>query len=816
MSSRKIDQTLVVALVVGGVVAACGGSDAADNDGTFDSGAAASSGTPGASSSGGASGRPGASSSSSSSGAPGTSSSSSSSGGSSGSGDAGDLDADVGPGPVDADAPDQPPVSFPLEAPSLFGYRLIDAFPGVSLFGAMDVAWPAGSNQPFVLQRGGSIIRLTGSTDIEYSIVFEDEVYADAEAGALGLALHPKFADAADPHPYAYVWYNAVGSKQRLARFTYHPAQHKFDGELVLVEQVEQTPFHNAGHVRFGPDGFLYFGNGDDQPQVESTTTQRLDGGLFSGIFRIDVDSDPAKSHAPPAAPASVGLTRQGYLIPNDNPFVGRASTREEYFALGFRNPYSFNFDQLTGRLYLGDVGDTFREEVDQVVAGGNYGWPFFEGKKQNSAPSIQVGTLQAPLYDYTHASVADLSAIMGGYVYRGAALPEIDGKYLFSDWPTARVWALDLATGVRTSLVENHNPEQNPYDVAEPTPVGVAQDNAGEFYLTTWPSILRLERDAGFPNLPRKLSDTHIFRNLATLKTSSSLTPYSIRSPLWSDGAAKQRWIAVPPGQSAKMNANGQVTMPVGTIVVKEFDLPATSNPVGRSRRLETRLLVVGSTDTYGLSYRWNADGSDADLVLDAIDEPIVDQNDPNEDRLWHFPSFAECWSCHRTESLATKREQRVLGFRGEQLNFDDQLAHLAAAGVLDPASIGSAPAAMPAPSDATAPIAARAGAYLAANCSPCHHAGASYFGGGDTWLATWNTPDANRGLLNQSVNNFPMATELGYGYTLVKPGDPQHSVLLGRIKATVPEHRMPPLGRTQVDPVAVDVITQWITQLP
>ncbi|MFO0664011.1 MAG: PQQ-dependent sugar dehydrogenase [Polyangiaceae bacterium] len=709
--------------------------------------------------------------------------------------------------PPEVDKPDEPPVAFPGTVPALFGYALVDAFPGTFLSGAMDIEWPVGSSEPFVLQRGGHIVRLHGGGQRTLVLDFENLVAVRGEAGTLGMALHPKFADAADPHPYVYVWYNAEGNPthNRLSRFTWNSASKVFElgSQLIMVDQAEQATEHNAAHIRFGPDGFLYFGNGDDTRSAQ--TAQKLDAGLFSGIFRIDVDQKGGGTSHPPTRQPTGAFT-QGYYIPNDNPFVGVPAANEEYYALGFRNPYGFNFDRSNGALWLGDVGDSFREEIDRVVAGGNYGWPFFEGKKQVMTGAPTIGALMAPTFDYTHASLGDLTAIMGGYIYRGAALPELNGKYIYSDWPTGRVWALDTTKGTRTSLLESN------WDQA---PVGWGQDAAGEHYLIAWSKILKIARSTTPHGVPLKLSQTKIFRNLTTLKVPSAISPYSIQSPLWSDGAAKERWVYVPSGQKALMTATGTVTLPPGSLLIKHFELPPNAQPTGgRSRRLETRVLVAANDTFYGVTYRWNREGRDADLLLESVDETIPDA-DAAETRTWHFPSTGECWSCHRVEN-------RVLGFRGEQLNFArsegraNQLAELASSGIFDAASVESSPAALASPSDGNAPIEARAGAYLASNCAPCHHPGASYLGGQETWNARAGVLPVQRGLLNAPHHNLPMASALGLpNAPLVAPGSPENSILLQRMKSADVDLRMPPLGRSRIDPVGVSVIEAWIKQL-
>ena len=812
MRGTHFNRIFVVMLAATAAVAACGGDSSGEGGENQDDGGADDGGGPG--SDGSVGGKDGSSGGKDATVTDGSNGTDGSMAGKDGSFDGSSFDSgvDANDGAVQ-DGPDLPPAPFPSTTPLLFGYTLQDAFPNVvpapcGLCGAIDMDWNTGTAAPFYLHRQGYILRLPAASDRELILDFSNRVYANDEAGALGMALHPKFADPVTPKPYAYVWYNWTNNgggttHQKLSRFTYNVNTKVFDSasELVLVDQTESTHFHNGAHIRFGPDGYLYFGNGDDQNT--GVTAQTLNGGLFSGVFRIDVDMlGGAISHAPPKQPQNA--VTQGYFIPNDNPWVGVANAAEEYYALGFRNPYSFNFDKLNGNLWLNDVGDTWREEVDQVFPKGNYGWPIFEGDKRRSAGNTTIGNPYLPVFAYTHASIGDLTATMAGYPYRGAALPELAGKFIFSDWPTGRIWALDTATGVRTSLMETN--WQN-------APLGFGQDMSGELYVISFKRILKLVR-APAHTVPAKLSDTNFFRNLQTLKTSSSLVPYSIMSPLWSDGAAKQRWAYIPPGQTATMNANGTATLPVGSMLVKQFDLPAVAQPINRTKRLETRVMVVGTDTTYGVSYRWRADGSDADLMYDAIDEHINDVNGA-EARDWHFPSQGECWSCHRPEN-------RILGFKGEQMNFPlaggmNQLTYLASQNVFDGASIANSPAPLVSPADAMQTIDARAQAWLAANCSSCHNGFASFLGSGTTWNAKPGVPIGSRGLVNVATSNFPMAAAFGLpNAPLIAPGNPAGSLLMQRINSTDVDLRMPPLSRTRVDPVGSAVINAWITAGP
>ena len=698
---------------------------------------------------------------------------------------------------------------FPSGTPSLGGFTLVPVFPnaGVNLPSAL--VWPkVDGAAPFLLERTGRVLELAGGGAARTVLDFSSSVALVSESGALGMALHPAFGDGSGVSPYVFVWYNAQGdanNRQRLSRFTWSAATRTFDpaSESVLLEEAEGRPEHNGGRIQFGPDGFLYFGNGDD---IDTANQQRLDRALFAGIFRIDVDArGGAVSHPPPRGPE--GGYSAGYFIPNDNPFVGVPNALEEFFALGLRNPFGFSFDRATGALWAADVGDTFREEVDLVVAGGNYEWPYREGTVVRGTVPPSIGTSRPPRFSYPHSDMGDLSAVLGGFVYRGKELPELVGKYVFSDWPSCRVWALDVTSAVagRTTLVDSE---------WRRVPLALAEDNGGELYVLHMGGIAKLARDAMRAQVPARLSETTLFSDVAALVPEPTLVPYEINSPLWSDGAAKRRWIRMPQGQHVTLADDGTLKLPVGTTLVKHFELPATFVATARTRRLETRVLVVGTETVYGLTYRWNAQGTDAELVSEAADEGILDEAG-KQSRNWHFPGGGQCWSCHRAEN-------RVLGFTARQLALTTsdgkpQPEALAARGVLDAAVVAKMPPGLARPSDAAASLDARASAYLAANCSSCHHAGASFLGGGPTWIASPGVDVSERGLVGAPHHNTPMAAALGLiNAPLVDPGNPAGSVLMARVNSSDPDLRMPPLGRNVVDEEGARLLEQWIRSLP
>lgn len=769
----------------------------------------------------------------------------------------GSSSGDAGDGGYDTSPPH--PQDFPLDTPGIGGYTLAEAFPNaepldvpsVITFAKTDTA----NKHPFILERTGIIRRMddNGTWDYQHPVVtFSEKVNVQGEGGAVGMVLHPLFGDGTGTHDFIYVWYNACENStggpfgcsqysQKLERYTFHADTNLADTPTLFIEQQEFINIHNAGRMLFGPDdGFLYFGNGDDGDEGTFHNHQTITNAMFAGLFRIDVDNDPAKSHAPPAhtpiAPHTGVFTRQNYGIPNDNPFVGVTNAVEEYWALGFRNPYSWSFDTATHELWLGDVGDSFREEINHVTKGGNYQWPIMEGELTNLSPDVTTyvpnTTPTPPAFYYSHADMADLSSIFGGFVYHGSALPELDGKLLYTDWIGGKIWSLDITQNPppRTALVQNQWRYQ---------PLGWGQDNAGEVYFMQYDlgdkgnlpleggHVKKIVRDTVLANVPKRLSDTFLFTDVKALTPAADLIPYTVTSLLWSDGAVKARWIKVPAGKQVSLISNTGTTMdgtfkyPVGTMFIKQFDMAQDLTIAARpSRHLETRVMVVGNDTTYGYTFRWRPDGSDADLVPDEQDETLTDDT-TKQPRNWHYPSPGQCWGCHRNgfdddENSLRNDKYRILGFTPMQLG--SQVTDLAAKGIFDNTVTAVAP--LPAPTDTTQSLGGRAYAYLSANCSPCHHEYANYTGGGQTWVATFGAGGLDARHLTDTVHNYPMSVRLAnvlqrpnlVNGQLIVPGAPDSSVLMGRIDANDPDVRMPPIARNIVDPTGAALIREWI----
>jgi glucose/arabinose dehydrogenase len=248
----------------------------------------------------------------------------------------------------------------------------------------------------------------------------------------LSLALHPNFSQ----NGLLFVYYTAIGGETVLKRFRLLPdLTPLLDSGRVLLRIPQPGPTHNGGQLQFGPDGYLYLSTGDGEyrPSWLGANGYAQDKTLLLGkLLRLDVST------------LDVSLTAEGYRIPPDNPFVGlplaAGDAKAEVWALGLRNPWRFSFDAQTGEMFVTDVGETRFEEVNVQRAkegGQNYGWPHAEGSECRTEGSCRA--FVAPALVYTHGEGC---SVTGGYVYRGEALPQLQGRYLYADFCTGQVWA--------------------------------------------------------------------------------------------------------------------------------------------------------------------------------------------------------------------------------------------------------------------------------------------------------------------------------------------------------------------------------------
>jgi glucose/arabinose dehydrogenase len=337
------------------------------------------------------------------------------------------------------------------------GVSAVNAFPNLSFVAPVFLAGLPGTTQAVVVEQGGMIHRFDVDAQVMSTVVMLDissQVLFSGEQGLLGLAFHPDFAN----NGFFYVHYSASNPRRSvLSRFTYNSQTGlaSASSEFILLRLTQPFTNHNGGALAFGPDDKLYIALGDGGGGGDPDDNAQDRGNLYGTILRIDVDAG------------------NPYGIPPDNPFVGEAGVREEIWAYGLRNPYRFSFDRQTGTLWAGDVGQDALEEIDIIQAGGNYGWRVFEGTQpftssQNTPPNA---ILIPPVIEYDHSLG---TAVIGGYVYRGAATPTLWGTYVYGDFGSGRIWSLEY-NGVQ--VVSNREIA----NVAGLTSFG--EDNGGELY---------------------------------------------------------------------------------------------------------------------------------------------------------------------------------------------------------------------------------------------------------------------------------------------------------------------------------------------
>jgi glucose/arabinose dehydrogenase len=285
----------------------------------------------------------------------------------------------------------------------------------------------AGDDALYVAQKTGKVVAIRAGRTVDKVPVVDltDDVSLGSEQGLLGLAFAPGGHE-------LYVNYTDTNGDTHVTGFAMEGdrADPSTRRDILVVDQPYSN--HNGGNLAFGPDGFLYVGlgdggsGGDPQGNGQSLSTP------LGKMLRID----PQLSGAAP------------FRIPSDSPFVGRGDARPAIWAYGLRNPWRYSFDRLTGDLWIGDVGQSEWEEIDVQPAassgGENYGWNILEGTHPFSGDELPDGV--APIYEYSHAEGG--CTVIGGYVYRGEAIPELSGAYLFGDLCLGEIEALRVQGG--------------------------------------------------------------------------------------------------------------------------------------------------------------------------------------------------------------------------------------------------------------------------------------------------------------------------------------------------------------------------------
>ncbi|NNJ97172.1 MAG: hypothetical protein HKP12_08425 [Gammaproteobacteria bacterium] len=661
------------------------------------------------------------------------------------------------------------------------GIRLVNPFPSLPRLTAPVAIMmaPGNSSHWYVVQQTGQVVRFANafgaSTVSSFIDINDGRLTYGGEMGLLGMAFHPDFAS----NGYVYLSYTSEigGRASRISRFNLDPSGQALDpaSEQIILSVAQPYANHNGGHIAFGPDNYLYIGLGDGGSGGDPLGHGQNTDTLLGSMLRIDVGDGSSGS----------------YTIPIDNPFVSGGG-RAEIFAYGLRNPWRWSFDRGSGELWLGDVGQNMYEEINLISKGGNFGWNIMEGMHCYNAASCDQTGLILPLAEYDHSQGF---AVTGGYVYRGSDIDLLRGRYLYADFSTGRIWALQQTGPNQYAPSELMDTNLNIASFAE--------DHDGEIYVVDLGgSILKISGDSGGQagQIPALLSDWGCFQAGDATRFSNHVIPYSVNAPLWSDDGDKVRFMAIPDGTHIDIDDQGRLQLPVGSILGKNFYLD--------DRIIETRLLLHYQQPHgwKGYSYEWNDAQTQAALLATAKDKDINGQ-------IWHYPSRAECDACHTPIAgftLGPKIAQLNRSFNYADTGIDaNQLITLESIEVLSrPLSDAEKSTTLYAIDNTAYSAELRARSYLHANCANCHQPGGP--GGGDMDLR-FATPLDEAGICNTA----PLGDTLGLiNPAIVSPGNADQSVLVLRMEDNGVQ-RMPPLASAIVDDQALAVIRAWIDQL-
>ncbi len=441
------------------------------------------------------------------------------------------------------------------------------------------------------------------------------------------------------------------------------------------------------------------------------------------------------------------------------------------------------------------------------VQKGANYGWSAYEGSHEFYVDRLRgPSPLSKPIAEHPHSEMRSLT---GGVVYHGEKLPELRGAYIYGDWSTGKIFGLKHEKGRVTWHKElaSTTLQITGFGLDSHGELLIADHGSGYYRLEPTP---KEEHPAKFPT---KLSETGLFASVKEHRVHPGVVPYTVNAALWSDGAEKERFMALPGATTIDFTPSRGWTFPEGTVMVKTFSLDLTDEPPGSSRRkrVETRLLTKQQGQWYGYSYQWNAAQTDADLVV----APGIDRTYEVRDakasggqrkQTWHYPSRTECMVCH------SRAANFVLGPSLLQMNKDDQLNRLEERGLfhVKPSlpTKPEEPRKLVDPYDRRLPLEARARSYLHANCAQCHVEA----GGGNAQMELEiGTPRDKM----RVVGVKPLHDTFGIkDARLIAPGDPEKSLLYLRMRRRGPG-QMPPLATALVDEEAVSLIHDWIKSM-
>ena len=681
-------------------------------------------------------------------------------------------------------------------------YATEQIFPQARFTNPVSIVYAADWKRYFVLEVNGKLFSFSAESQEEPTLVVDLRKAIPGVQKSYGIAFDPNFATNRFIY-LCYIYQNKAPKGTAAARFRMPPAAMpslEIDSKLELIHWLSGG--HNGGCLKFGPDGFLYISTGDAEapsPPDRLQTGQDVSD-LLAGVLRIDVRQSSRTSP---------------YRIPEDNPFVGMANTREEIWAYGMRNPWRMSFDSETGNLWVGDVGWELWEMIYRVERGGNYGWSIVEGRQPVNRKATRGPTpILLPTAEHPHS---EARSITGGFVYRGSRIPSLYGQYIYGDYVSGKMWALPATA----------KPLDPPRPLANTSIQIIAfGESANQDLLILDYVNGGIHRLIDNPHLnssgqfPKRLSESGLFADIKQHRLAPGVDAYEINAEPWEDDRETDRFIAIPNNQKLGKHTRNRFQQgelkdawkyPDGSVLGKTISIRSSNETGAPRRRMETQILHRLQQRWMVYSYVWNEDQSDAHLApsqgLDiALDQAGQIATETAKPLSYHIPSRTECILCHTTQAGS------VLGFNEGQLNSKQrrhsQLAKFAAKNYFETRPRGGAKIFVD-PYDQAQTIHSRARSYLHVNCAHCHR-----FGGGGTAIF-----DVRYELTDEASKLFsslPIQGTFGIaGAQVIAPKDPFSSLLYYRM-AKLGQGRMPHFGALEVDTEGLAMLSNWIHSLP
>lgn len=594
------------------------------------------------------------------------------------------------------------------------------------------------------------------------------------ERGLIGLTFHPDFPQT--PHLFVVYVANLPHTHHVVGRFTMIGDQADPQSEFVLLRGDDQAKLggkvphgHQGGPIRFGSDGKLYLGIGEQTARQPSQSLKSLLG----KILRINSDGS----------------------IPADNPFHEKTTGKyRSIWALGIRNPFGMAFNPVSGRLFVSDVGQSKFEEINDIKRGANYGWPQAEGSSENPK-------FTNPIHAYPPAF--GRSIVGAGFYPQNGSFPEKwRGKFFFADWAANWVKAIDPDHPSKALTFAKGFDKPATIEIAPDGSLLVLNRGTiwreGKKWQANSGSLIRISYGGSVASFksrlhPETLMDTGLFNSLSPLEPIRELAEVRINVEPWQPGVSTRRWIVVPKHSDLKIGADGEFAFPTGTIVIQHYSASQTGRP------FETHILEFHeSRRARAAAYRWDEQDATAKL----IDESELIQLPGDEEHRWFSPGAEQ--------DLAL--DSVVIGFQLpvnlRQINRDDQLADWRKRGWLAKDFPIATETRLAALNDDSAPLVQRVRSYLDVNCAVCHRPGGPSRGNFD---ARYLTP-----LTKQQLIRAPhVAGDLGIpGAQIIAPGRPDQSLLLQRL--IHPDvFRMPPVTLNPDPQPIVPLLREWINGL-